>query len=216
MSPELGLSLPLPPHYAAQLLVRVLGGKGSGNFGHAGRKGEVGGSGEGSAVDAHAERAQQEQLAAAQTDPLAHPEFIMGLHNVRTEDATRYVAAYGQRFASAGRPADVPKDQDKECYKNASMLVMSHPELDYAEGFGQVRGLGDLTFAHAWAVDKAGNVIDSTWDHSESNKYFGVRYAREPYLKYLLKAKIYGVLAGDRKSAQRAIETGVPELRGVK
>lgn len=47
MQNSLGISLPLPPHYAAWLLVRVLGSSSSGNYGHAGRPGEVGGSGQG-------------------------------------------------------------------------------------------------------------------------------------------------------------------------
>lgn len=44
----LSLSLPVTPDVAARLIaqiaLRVLGGKGSGNFGHSGRKGEVGGA----------------------------------------------------------------------------------------------------------------------------------------------------------------------------
>ena len=45
------LDLPtIAPRYAAWLLVRALGGQGSGNFGHEGRPGEVGGSGAGAGI----------------------------------------------------------------------------------------------------------------------------------------------------------------------
>lgn len=116
----------------------------------------------------------------------------------------------------------------KECYKNASLLVLERTDLTYAEGFATTpatqsltKAYADdlnkpgLTFQHAWAVDKAGNVVDPTWDHPEKNTYFGVKYERKAYLKYLYTAKIYGVLGSTRSNVRKAIDTGVPKLRSA-
>jgi predicted ABC-type ATPase len=157
------------------------------------------------------EAGKQEKLAEAQTNPLAHPQFVVG---GSSDPATlRYVAAYGQEFNSAKLPEDVPRGTPKECYKNASILVLEREDLTYAEGFAKTATLGDMTFQHAWAVDKTGNVVDPTWDHPEKNTYFGVKYNRESYLKYLYTAKIYGVLGSTRKNAQEAVRTGGKKLR---
>lgn len=193
---------------------RALGGAGSGNFGHAGRPGEVGGSVAGAAKAAkaelkkaarEAERAKQTALAAAQTNPLAHPPFVLGMQD---SDAIRYVGAYGEAFTSAPLPKDIDRAPFKECYKNVSLLVMQREDLDYAEGFATNHGTGEMVFQHAWAVTKDGTVVDPTWDEPEKAKYFGIRYDRASYLKYLYSAKIYGVLGSTEKNVRAAIETG--------
>lgn len=189
---------------------RPLGGPGSGNFGHSGRPGQIGGSGEGNGPAAEA--ARQTALAASQTSPLARPAIVLGLnrHGAETE---RYVAAYGQEFTAQTLPSDVERGEPKECYRNASLLVMQRPDLTYAEGFASPANLPGLTFMHAWAVDSNGNVIDPTWDNPEHSTYFGVKYDRSAYLKYLYTAKIYGVMGSTHNNARKAIETGVPGLR---
>jgi len=156
-----------------------------------------------------AEAAHQEALAAAQTNLLAHPDFVLGVDN-NTRGDKNYIAAYGEEFKAQQLPADVEKGKPKECYKNASLLVMQRSDLTYAEGYATSHG---LTFMHAWAVDKAGNVVDPTWEHPEKSQYFGVRYERGAYLKYLYTAKIYGVLGSTPKNAQRAVDTGGKALR---
>lgn len=158
-----------------------------------------------------AEEDNQTRLAAAQTNPLAHPPFVLGMDNDIHGETMRYVAAYGQEFKAAAQPSDLEYGKMGECYRNASMAVMSDPNLTYVEGFA-TSSLG-LTYMHAWAVDKDNNVIDPTWKDSQKTSYFGVKYDRDSYLKYLYKAKIYGVTASTFKNAQRAIETGGKGLR---
>lgn len=191
---------------------RALGGPGSGNFGHSGRPGHVGGSSSESGAEAvKREHERQTELAARQTNPLANPKAVLGARD--TQATRRYVAAYGEEFKSAPLPDGVEKGPDRECYRNASLLVMTHPEYDYAEGFAKVEELPELTFMHAWAVTKDGTVVDPTWRKPEMSQYFGVRYDRAAYLKYLYRAEIYGVLGSTEKNARRATDTGVPELR---
>lgn len=197
--------------------IKGLGGVGSGIRGHVTERVKNGkNAGPSSSKAAVAERAKQAELAAAQTNPLAHPEhdIVLGL-NREGKDTLNYVAAYGQEHTPQPLPAQYERGTQKECYKNASLLVLNHPELTYAEGFAKSDRTGDLTFMHAWAVDAHNNVVDPTWDRPENGKYFGVKYDRTAYLKYLYTAKIYGVLGSTHNNARRAIDTGVPKMRAL-
>lgn len=200
---------------------RTAGGKGSGNFGHKGRPGEVGGSSrEGfrpepvPEAERLAEGAKQQALADAQTNPLAHPPFVLGIdNNVRYDELQRYIAAYGQEFKAAPRPANMRKDPDKQCYRNSSLHVLSDPTLRYAEGYATSEAIGGLTIMYAWAVAPDGTVIDSTWRDPEKNHYFGVVYDSEKYLAHIVKTGMYGVLSNTDANAQHAIDTGGKDLR---
>ena len=157
------------------------------------------------------EAATQERLAAAQTNPLAHEQVIIGAYG--GSEARRYIAAYGEEFMPASLPADVSRGLQKECYKNASLLVLERSDLTYAEGYATTSKVPGFVFMHAWAVDRAGRVVDPTWDAPEDGKYFGVKYDRDKYLTYLYRAKIYGVIASTHQNRQNAIETGGSRLR---
>jgi len=192
---------------------RGAGGPGSGNFGHSGGKGGEGNPGGSSGPgDETPEVRRQETLASAQTNTLAMP-FIPPLGSSNGSDAVRYIAAYGEEHTAAPLPSDVGRGTPKQCYKNASLLVMEREDLDYAEGIAYSGELGDLPFQHAWAVTKDGTVVDPTWDNPENSKYFGITYDRGRYLKYLYKAKLYGVLGSTDKNARNAIKTGGMGLR---
>ena len=157
----------------------------------------------------------QKQLALrdAQTNPLAHPFTVLGMDNATDMSGQRYVAAYGQEFTAAPLPADIERGPYKECFKNASLLVMQRNDLTYVEGYGTPDNLHDLTFLHAWAVDAQGVVYDNTWDNPEKSTYFGVKYDRTKYIAYLYKARIYGVLGSTNKNYENAIATGGSKLR---
>jgi hypothetical protein len=155
----------------------------------------------------------QQALAEQQTNTLANPPFVLGMENAQGHEHQRYVAAYGQEFIAQPLPANVKPGTPRECYKNASLLVMQRPDLTYAEGFATTPETGGLAFLHAWAVDKNNNVVDPTWQHPEHSRYFGVKYDRSAYLQYLYKAKLYGVLGSTFKNAQGAIATGGKGLR---
>jgi predicted ABC-type ATPase len=215
---EVAESHVLAPHQTGCREVRALGGKGSGNFGHKGRPGEVGGSAsDGTSLSPKAQREQekrkQQELADAQENPLAHPMVVLGRpHLFGIEN---YVAAYGEEFTPTPLPEDVERGPMGQCYRNATLLVLSRPDLDldFAEGFAQSSGTGSLSFMHAWAVTKDGKVLDPTWDKPEDGKYFGVRYDRRSYLKDISRRKYYGVLGANDKGAQKVIDTGGVKLR---
>lgn len=118
----------------------------------------------------------------------------------------KYVEDLGTDWHGSPLPKGVERGTPKECYRNASMLVMYDSNLDYAEGFFMAPGL--LPIYHAWAVTKDGKVIDNTVSEPERNAYRGIVYPREKYLKMIYKAKMYGVLGGDDKTAVKVLKNG--------
>jgi hypothetical protein len=165
-----------------------------------------------------AERAHQETLAAAQTNPLAHPAYVIGLDQgtlarpLHQEDVQRYVAAYGREFEAQPLPHGFNIDEPNQCYRNASLTIITHPELTYAEGFA-TKTPGGLAVLHAWGVTTDGKVVDPTLPDPSKWKYFGIQYDRKAYLSYLYKAGKYGVLGSTQANANRAIATGGKGLR---
>lgn len=150
---------------------------------------------------------------AAGASGLANPQAVLGLPSNLRQDPRKYIAAHGQEFNAQPLPADVEPGTPKECYRNASMLVMSRSDLTYAEGFAETHKLPGLAFLHAWAVDRSGNVVDPTWPEPAKAKYFGVKYDRIKYLKALYKQKLFGVLGAGGKVAEKAIATDGRALR---
>lgn len=177
------------PDRISDLKVRTAGGPGSGNFGHAGRPGEVGGSAPG--------------------ENLTRPLTIMGDLPVREAEFSDYLEKHGQKWKSASLPKGVPKGKKQECYANATRLMWGNHDYDYVEGVAYLDGLPkEIGFLHAWAVDKAGNVIDNTWPHPEKNHYFGVKYNREAYTAHTINTKVFGVFGGKTKDAQKILAKG--------
>lgn len=222
----------LPPR---RLAIRTMGNANSGNYGHAGRPGQIGGSAPKGGTLSSAfsatdiaelqnlrhwpppktdEERTQNRLARRQTSDAANPVHVMGMDNDLGGETNRYIMAYGEEFKTMPLPSNVRKGVQNECYKNASLLVIERPDLTYVEGWAQTTKSGGIAFMHGWTVDKDGNVIDPTFGN-EGHSYFGVKYDRTAYLKQLYKAKFYGVTAGDAKSAQKAIATGAPKLRAT-
>lgn len=141
-----------------------------------------------------------DQAPRADTGPpprsLTHPEFVLGLGRNEAE-VKDYVAREGKEYKPAPLPKGVRRGTMKECYRNATMLVLADRSLRYAEGFAQTGGLPGLTFAHAWAVKPDGTVVDNTWDEPERCRYFGVTYDTDKYLSHISETGMYGV-AGDK------------------
>lgn len=97
------------------------------------------------------------------------PSFVFGLNDPEILPAlSKYLETHGQHFTPAPLPEGIDRGPVKECYKNATLLVASNPELSYVEGFGSTAALPGLVFAHAWAVTKAGVVVDPTWSSRKS------------------------------------------------
>lgn len=98
----------------------------------------------------------------------------------------------GQPFEGHPLPARIRKGLKRQCYANAGRLVVDRPlELFYVEGYGMSPGLPPL--AHAWCVDKAGRVIDPTWDNPADCFYFGARISHDFLFDYIRRTGIWGL-----------------------
>lgn len=97
----------------------------------------------------------------------------------------RYVLEHAHFYPPAERPKKYRKGKRKNCWGNAQLLAMDHPELNYVEGFafGQSNA---LAFEHAWCVTENGMVVDTTWPEP-GLVYYGVPFDREALMKHLEK-----------------------------
>ena len=119
--------------------------------------------------------------------------------------------SYGQYFTPQERPSWVKKGRDKECYRNAYNFVISHPEYTYVEGVADC-GLLDSSFPinHAWAVDKEGKVIETTWS-TPGRSYFGIPFEEKFLLNTTLKTKIFGLIPEFPTESYDPFKNGFPE-----
>lgn len=88
-----------------------------------------------------------------------------------------------------------------ECYSNCFQMLLRHdkPELYYCEGFANYGQL-KVMVAHAWLIDREGNIIDPTWNKPESfidPIYLGLVLDWDYAKKVAIETKIYGVLDND-------------------
>jgi phage-related protein (TIGR01555 family) len=120
------------------------------------------------------------------------------------------VAKDGQFYKPQPRPKDVEKGKDKECYRNAALLAMGRKDLTYVEGFATIAITGGLPFAHAWCVDKDGNVIDPTWV-PEGTSYRGVPFSTEYLRKTIFKTEVWGLIPDMPTKKLDPFNNGYPE-----
>ena len=161
------------------------GSASSGNFGHAGRPGEIGGS--------------ATKLA---------PVGVVGIQDLPKTDVVSYVQAHGHHADGASLPVGVQTGPANQCYRNSTKAMWDHDELAYVEGLAWKKGQPELAILHAWNVDAAGTVVDTTLRDSPEWEYFGVPYDRKSYMQHISDTMMYGVLGGDSKSAKKVLTQG--------
>jgi hypothetical protein len=119
-----------------------------------------------------------------------------------TED---FVLKEGRAYHPQELPEKYPRGTIKECFHNAAMLAIEHPELTYVEGYAKG---AIIPVHHAWCVDDKGNVIDNTWP-DPGEEYVGVPFRTKWLTRYIVKNKTYGVLGA--YWANFPIETGADD-----
>lgn len=100
-------------------------------------------------------------------------------------------------LAEAGRcfdrmaPVQPARDEAKMCYSNAAWLARTSGRmLHYVEGYA-VSGQLMMPLAHAWCVDDAGQVYDSTW--RDGHDYFGMVFDHDKVEDLRLLMKMHGI-----------------------
>lgn len=103
----------------------------------------------------------------------------------------RYVLRNG--VSMHGSPYKGKMGQPKMCFKNATHLAVSQPNLHYVEGYTLIPGL-PLLIHHAWCIGPDGKVIDNTIKNPENHEYMGVVISRMELATELTRLKHYGIL----------------------
>ncbi|OGC89255.1 MAG: hypothetical protein A2W25_04305 [candidate division Zixibacteria bacterium RBG_16_53_22] len=106
-----------------------------------------------------------------------------------------FVLKNGRQWTPAPLPPDIPRMTVKECFRNAAMLALEHPELTYVEGYA----LSIISTHHAWCVDKEGRVVDPTWPEV-GTEYYGVPFDKAWLFRELHKMEYYGLIDDYRRN----------------
>ena len=186
-------------------LIKALNGaKGSGNFGHAGRPGKVGGSGPGNGMSTKSDSILHDTVKQM-ADIYSTMNKREGYKYSSSEDL---VLKQGKFFTPEKRPENIELGSKKECFANASKLALKRSDLTYVEGYAMINDRLPLPIAHAWCVDKKGRVIDNTWE-KPGVSYFGVPFKTSYLAKKLSETGVYGILSGSVGTSD-FLKDGVP------
>ena len=186
-------------------LIKALNGaKGSGNFGHAGRPGKVGGSGPGNGMSTKSDSILHDTVKQM-ADIYSTMNKREGYKYSSSEDL---VLKQGKFFTPEKRPENIELGSKKECFANASRLALERSDLTYVEGYAMINDRLPLPIAHAWCVDKKGRVIDNTWE-KPGVSYFGVPFKTSYLAKKLSETGVYGILSGSVGTSD-FLKDGVP------
>ena len=186
-------------------LIKALNGaKGSGNFGHAGRPGKVGGSGPGNGMSTKSDSILHDTVKQM-ADIYSTMNKREGYKYSSSEDL---VLKQGKFFTPEKRPENIELGSKKECFANASRLALERSDLTYVEGYAMINDKLPLPIAHAWCVDKKGRVIDNTWENPGVS-YFGVPFKTSYLAKKLSESGVYGILSGSVGTSD-FLKDGVP------
>ena len=101
------------------------------------------------------------------------------------------VLKHGRDFADfAQHPAEIRRGRMQECFKNATHLAFSFPSrFTYCEGYAD----GCIPVHHAWVIDEAGSVIETTWE-KHGLSYYGIPFQVGFLMEQLRLTETYGLL----------------------
>ena len=78
---------------------------------------------------------------------------------------------------------NIDRGLPKSCYYNCFQLLKDNLNLTYCEGYALYPDLA-LPLIHAWLIDEGGQVIDPTWDESDT-VYLGVPFNTKWFIELL-------------------------------
>jgi hypothetical protein len=106
----------------------------------------------------------------------------------------RFVARNGQEFVGRAKPKGYRLGTIKQCYSNATHLVLNRKGLRYVEGY-VIRGDLPIPIHHAWAIDADDQVIDVTLRGADDRcHYCGVVIPIEEVKAEIAKNGVYSVM----------------------
>lgn len=121
----------------------------------------------------------------------------------------KFLLDHGKSYAVGPDTFAGPRMTPKECYSNATELVLDRPDdLTYVEGKVLCHG---IPIDHAWAVDANGVVMDPTLtDPNRITDYFGVPFRADYVRRAMIVNGYYGLLDGQAyKTLPKLVELGL-------
>lgn len=165
------------------------GGPGSGNFGHRGRPGQVGGSRKGSRMPMSFDGGNFLPVNSTIRESLMQIDEMTNGKSLES-----FILRNGKEYNPKSLPKGVKMGRAQECYANAARLAWSNPgKYTYVEGFVFL-DIAPLAISHAWVVDNEGNVIDNTFK-TPGKQYFGVPVNYSDLNETLVENEVFGVFA---------------------
>ena len=107
-----------------------------------------------------------------------------------------FVLREGTPMSPPQTDPEIERGTPNECFANATHFVLNHPDHLYAEGYMMSADL-PIAIHHAWAVNRAGEVIDPTLGWREGAAYLGVRFPTKDLLRRICKSGYYGLYVSD-------------------
>jgi hypothetical protein len=161
----------------------------SGDHGHAGRKGQVGGS------LSSADQGLKDYIDMYVKLKELHPKMVL------SPLIEKLLAGDGKFYTPQTLPSQYSKGTPKNCFQDAANLAMDHPDLTYVEGYATT---GIIPVHHAWCADKDGKVIDPTWaalgdndEGIEHRSYYGIPIPTDELTARIIKKKTWGFFETD-------------------
>lgn len=126
-------------------------------------------------------------------DAAFKPAAMVGDHLDSYNTEADFILKNGRGFEWHKLPRGMRSGRPRECFRNAASLALCKPDLyTYVEGYAINRSVAVRPVAHAWCIDPADFVVDTTWE--EGADYFGVPFRHE-YLRRVLDARRdYGLI----------------------
>lgn len=123
----------------------------------------------------------------------------------------RFVLRRGQHYTGRARPKGTRRGTPKECFRNATLLVLRSPtSVAYCEGY-VFRPELPLPIHHAWGV-RDGHVIDTTLTDPQACEYIGVLMPLDVLRSELSRNGVYGLLDTGRGLNVAVVRQLDPEL----
>lgn len=142
-------------------------------------------------------------------------EFVVRSVTRKTREDHRWlcyeamVLDRGRAYEPARRPKGLRKQQNRQCFRNATMLALKDRTLRYAEGWA-CSEIG-IPVQHAWCVTREGRVVDPTWPSPEkATGYYGMEFDIEDVIAACTGSGYYGLIGNDWMIGSPLLRTGNP------
>lgn len=184
------------------------GGKGSGNFGHAGREGKVGGSApSGSSHGETSEKDSSEYKGRFDPDDLGNSPLMIvkdgDNHKMKTmgnEAASRMLLGISDELSKVG---NLPYDKTIKKAAETKQLSKQHQAVGQ-----QISGIGSILRAKANEMGDAMTFVDKDFDYDDFDRQM------EHAAEFLIKAKIG--LIGDSSTIGKKLSDAIDTLERLK